>query len=155
VLGSKERDLVDELTDDTRALLKARERKRPRKYPLEKAQSQACGWVGIEKEATQREGGFPSVGGFLVYDGESGAAGGSERAMGGGAAETTGGSGGGGGGFKARLVHYLYSGDKKHVFAGIAVISAVFAVPWFLMNRGTPLQLQHLPPSLSLSLSQP
>ncbi|URD97884.1 hypothetical protein MUK42_28871 [Musa troglodytarum] len=57
--------------------------------------------------------------------------------MGGRAAETTGGSGGGGRGFKTRLEHYLYSGDKKHVFAGIAVISAVFAVPWFLMNRGT------------------
>ncbi|RRT55597.1 hypothetical protein B296_00029934, partial [Ensete ventricosum] len=103
-----------------------------------------CGWVGIEKEATQREGGFPSVGGFLVYDGESGAAGGSERAMGGGAAETTGGSGGGGGGFKARLVHYLYSGDKKHVFAGIAVISAVFAVPWMPRDL-TPV---HLPSSV-------
>ncbi|KAG8656162.1 hypothetical protein MANES_04G101402v8 [Manihot esculenta] len=33
--------------------------------------------------------------------------------------------------------HFLYSGDKKHVLAGIAIISAVFGVPWYLMNRGT------------------
>ncbi|CAL5361626.1 unnamed protein product [Camellia sinensis] len=42
----------------------------------------------------------------------------------------------GGGGFRSKMEHYLYSGDKKHVFAGILIISAVFAVPWFLMNRG-------------------
>ncbi|GMQ09261.1 hypothetical protein CsSME_00052695 [Camellia sinensis var. sinensis] len=43
----------------------------------------------------------------------------------------------GGGGFRSKMEHYLYSGDKKHVFAGILIISAVFAVPWFLMNRGS------------------
>ncbi|XP_057459565.1 uncharacterized protein LOC130750148 [Actinidia eriantha] len=42
-----------------------------------------------------------------------------------------------GGGFRAKMERYLYSGDKKHVFAGIAIITAVFAVPWFLMNRGS------------------
>ncbi|GMQ09262.1 hypothetical protein CsSME_00052695 [Camellia sinensis var. sinensis] len=47
----------------------------------------------------------------------------------------------GGGGFRSKMEHYLYSGDKKHVFAGILIISAVFAVPWFLMNRGSYLSL--------------
>ncbi|TQD89794.1 hypothetical protein C1H46_024686 [Malus baccata] len=47
-----------------------------------------------------------------------------------------GGGGGGGRGFRARMEHYLYSGEKKHVFAGLVIISAVFAVPWYLMNRG-------------------
>ncbi|KAI4355842.1 hypothetical protein L6164_004577 [Bauhinia variegata] len=42
-----------------------------------------------------------------------------------------------GGGFRSRLDHYLYSGDKKHVAVGIALITAAFAIPWFLMNRGT------------------
>ncbi|CAA2974395.1 uncharacterized protein LOC111375379 [Olea europaea var. sylvestris] len=47
------------------------------------------------------------------------------------------GSGGsGGGGFKAKLEHYLYSGEKKHVIGGIAVIAIIFGVPWYLMNRG-------------------
>ncbi|KAH1212777.1 hypothetical protein GmHk_14G040880 [Glycine max] len=41
-----------------------------------------------------------------------------------------------GGGFRSRLNHYLYSGDKKHVFIGLTLITAVFTVPWFLMNRG-------------------
>ncbi|KAH7547520.1 uncharacterized protein LOC107405511 [Ziziphus jujuba] len=51
----------------------------------------------------------------------------------------TGGGAGGGkvGGFRARMDHYLYSGDKKHVLAGIAVISLVFGIPWVLMNRGS------------------
>jgi hypothetical protein len=44
--------------------------------------------------------------------------------------------GGGSGGFKSRMEHYLYSGDKKHVMAGIAVISVIFAVPWYFMSRG-------------------
>ncbi|KAM1870807.1 hypothetical protein ACFX14_046889 [Malus domestica] len=48
-----------------------------------------------------------------------------------------GGGGGGGRGFRARMEHYLYSGEKKHVFAGLVIISAVFAVPWYLMNRGS------------------
>ncbi|PSR89366.1 hypothetical protein CEY00_Acc29564 [Actinidia chinensis var. chinensis] len=51
--------------------------------------------------------------------------------------KTSNGGGGGGGGFRAKMEHYLYSGDKKHVFAGIAIITAIFAVPWFLMNRGS------------------
>lgn len=46
------------------------------------------------------------------------------------------GNGGSSGGFRARMEHYLYSGDKKHVFAGIAMITIVFGAPWFLMNRG-------------------
>lgn len=40
------------------------------------------------------------------------------------------------GGFRGRMEHYLYSGEKKHVFAGIAIISVVFGVPWYLLNRG-------------------
>ncbi|XP_007023457.2 PREDICTED: uncharacterized protein LOC18595448 [Theobroma cacao] len=43
----------------------------------------------------------------------------------------------GGGGFRARMEHYIYSGKKKHVMAGIAIIAVVFGAPWFLMNRGT------------------
>ncbi|KAB1223321.1 hypothetical protein CJ030_MR2G001433 [Morella rubra] len=46
-------------------------------------------------------------------------------------------SGGGGGGFRSRVEHYLYSGDKKHVVAGIAIISVIFGVPWYLMSRGS------------------
>ncbi|KAL2925762.1 Nonribosomal peptide synthetase 2, partial [Bienertia sinuspersici] len=34
-----------------------------------------------------------------------------------------------GGGFKSKVEHFLYSGDKKHVFAGLVAITAVFAVP--------------------------
>ncbi|KAL3631747.1 hypothetical protein CASFOL_024731 [Castilleja foliolosa] len=49
----------------------------------------------------------------------------------------TGGSAAGGGGFRAKLEHYLYSGEKKHVAAGIAIIGVIFAVPWYLMTRGT------------------
>ncbi|XVF24645.1 hypothetical protein REPUB_Repub13aG0144900 [Reevesia pubescens] len=44
---------------------------------------------------------------------------------------------GGGGGFRARMERYIYSGEKKHVMAGIAIIAVVFGAPWFLMNRGT------------------
>jgi len=43
----------------------------------------------------------------------------------------------GGGGFGSRLNQILYSGEKKHVFAGLVLITAVFSVPWFLMNRGS------------------
>ncbi|KAM1060746.1 hypothetical protein ACFX13_025913 [Malus domestica] len=60
----------------------------------------------------------------------------STTAAGGGGGSGGGGGGGGGRGFRARMEHYLYSGEKKHVFAGIVIISAVFAVPWYLMNRG-------------------
>ncbi|XP_044495290.1 uncharacterized protein LOC123218124 [Mangifera indica] len=42
-----------------------------------------------------------------------------------------------GGGFRSRMDHYLYSGEKKHVFAGIVIISAIFGVPWYLMSRGS------------------
>ncbi|CAN1285719.1 hypothetical protein LINPERPRIM_LOCUS19084 [Linum perenne] len=42
----------------------------------------------------------------------------------------------GGGGFKSKVVDAMYSGEKKHVFAGIAVISVIFGIPWYLMNRG-------------------
>ncbi|KAL8139306.1 hypothetical protein V2J09_005327 [Rumex salicifolius] len=41
-----------------------------------------------------------------------------------------------GGGFGAKMEHYLYSGDKKHVFAGLIIISVAFGVPWYYMNRG-------------------
>nr|GEZ15336.1 GAG1At protein [Tanacetum cinerariifolium] len=46
------------------------------------------------------------------------------------------------GGFRAKMEHYLYSGEKKHVFAGMAIITVIFGVPWYLMNRGTK-QLSH------------
>ncbi|KAK9281252.1 hypothetical protein L1049_004148 [Liquidambar formosana] len=46
-------------------------------------------------------------------------------------------NGSSGGGFRSRMEYYLYSGDKKHVMAGIAIIGVVFAVPWILMNRGS------------------
>ncbi|KAJ3698417.1 hypothetical protein LUZ61_002122 [Rhynchospora tenuis] len=42
----------------------------------------------------------------------------------------------GGGGFRAKIDHYMYSGNPKHVFAGITIIAAVFAVPWYFMTRG-------------------
>lgn len=50
--------------------------------------------------------------------------------------KSSGTNGGAAGGFRAKMEHYLYSGDKKHVFAGIVIISAIFGVPWYLMNRG-------------------
>ncbi|KAJ9178908.1 hypothetical protein P3X46_010754 [Hevea brasiliensis] len=43
----------------------------------------------------------------------------------------------GGGGFRSKIDNFLYSGDKKHVLAGIAIISVAFGVPWYLMSRGT------------------
>ncbi|KAK8914490.1 hypothetical protein KSP39_PZI023986 [Platanthera zijinensis] len=43
---------------------------------------------------------------------------------------------GSGGGFRSRLDYYLYSGEKKHVFAGIAIISVVFVVPLYFMTIG-------------------
>ncbi|BFG24844.1 hypothetical protein CerSpe_111180 [Prunus speciosa] len=46
------------------------------------------------------------------------------------------GAGAGGRGFRAKMEHYMYSGEKKHVFAGIVLVSAVCAVPWYLMTRG-------------------
>ncbi|KMT03788.1 hypothetical protein BVRB_8g189330 [Beta vulgaris subsp. vulgaris] len=44
---------------------------------------------------------------------------------------------GNGNGFKSKLNHFLYSGDKKHVFAGLTIITAIFAVPWYYMSRGS------------------
>ncbi|XP_055828920.1 uncharacterized protein LOC129896944 [Solanum dulcamara] len=44
---------------------------------------------------------------------------------------------GGGGGFRAKLEHILYSGEKKHVIGGIAVIGVIFGVPWYFMTRGS------------------
>uniref|UniRef100_A0A6N2JWY1 Uncharacterized protein n=1 Tax=Salix viminalis TaxID=40686 RepID=A0A6N2JWY1_SALVM len=38
-------------------------------------------------------------------------------------------------GIKSRVNRYLHSGDTKHVMAGMAIITLVFGVPWFLMNR--------------------
>lgn len=43
---------------------------------------------------------------------------------------------GGGSGFRAKLDHYLYSGEKKHVAAGIAIIGVIIGVPWYFMNKG-------------------
>lgn len=42
----------------------------------------------------------------------------------------------GGGGFRAKMEHYVYSGEKKHVLAGIGIISIIFGIPWYLMNQG-------------------
>ncbi|KAL7139827.1 hypothetical protein ABFS83_09G079700 [Erythranthe nasuta] len=42
-----------------------------------------------------------------------------------------------GGGFRAKLEHVLYSGEKKHVAAGMAIIGVLFGVPWYLMTRGS------------------
>ncbi|KAG6415752.1 hypothetical protein SASPL_123167 [Salvia splendens] len=46
-------------------------------------------------------------------------------------------SGNGGGGFRAKMHYYLYSGEKKHVFTGIAIVGVIFGVPWYLMTRGS------------------
>lgn len=46
-------------------------------------------------------------------------------------------SNGGNGGFRSRMEYYLYSGDKKHVLAGIAIFSIAFGIPWYLMTRGS------------------
>lgn len=43
---------------------------------------------------------------------------------------------GGGGGFRAKMEHYVYSGEKKHVLAGIGIFTVIFGIPWYLMNRG-------------------
>ncbi|ESQ35207.1 hypothetical protein EUTSA_v10009235mg [Eutrema salsugineum] len=43
----------------------------------------------------------------------------------------------GGGGFRAKMEHYVYSGDKKHVMAGIGIITLIFGIPWYLMNQGS------------------
>lgn len=43
----------------------------------------------------------------------------------------------GGGGLRAKMEHYVYSGDKKHVMAEIGIITLIFGVPWYLMNQGS------------------
>lgn len=48
----------------------------------------------------------------------------------------SGGASGGAGGFRSRMEYYLYSGDKKHVAAGIVIFGIIFGIPWALMNRG-------------------
>ncbi|KAK4573336.1 hypothetical protein RGQ29_031340 [Quercus rubra] len=35
-----------------------------------------------------------------------------------------------------KIDHFLYSGDKKHIVAGIAVFTIIFGIPWYFMNRG-------------------
>ncbi|ESQ27130.1 hypothetical protein EUTSA_v10019388mg [Eutrema salsugineum] len=42
-----------------------------------------------------------------------------------------------GGGFRAKMEHYVYSGEKKHVLAGIGIITIIFGIPWYLMNQGS------------------
>jgi len=61
-------------------------------------------------------------------------------------------NGGSGGGFRAKLDHVLYSGDKKHVLGGLAVITVIFGIPWYFMNRGTPLNLSQNHLSMSFPL---
>ncbi|GAB4850540.1 hypothetical protein Ancab_029850 [Ancistrocladus abbreviatus] len=39
--------------------------------------------------------------------------------------------------FRAKIEHALYSGDKKHVLSGLAIISILFGIPWYFMNQGT------------------
>ncbi|WCJ40343.1 hypothetical protein M5689_021264 [Euphorbia peplus] len=61
--------------------------------------------------------------------------GGEGKSNGGAAAEAAG--AGGEGKFKSRMRHYLYSGDKKHVFGGIVIIGLIFSAPWYFMTRGS------------------
>ncbi|XP_060205279.1 uncharacterized protein LOC132633082 [Lycium barbarum] len=42
-----------------------------------------------------------------------------------------------GGGFRAKMEHALYSGEKKYVIGGIAIIGVIFGVPWYFMTRGS------------------
>ena len=53
-----------------------------------------------------------------------------------GAAKNNGTNVGAGGGFRSKMDHFLYSGDKKHVAAGIAVFTVIFGIPWYFMNQG-------------------
>ncbi|KAF8103415.1 hypothetical protein N665_0188s0351 [Sinapis alba] len=45
--------------------------------------------------------------------------------------------GGGGGGLRGKMEHYVYSGERKHVLAGIGIITIIFGIPWYLMNQGS------------------
>ncbi|CAN1136140.1 hypothetical protein LINPERPRIM_LOCUS20910 [Linum perenne] len=47
--------------------------------------------------------------------------------------KTSGGSTASNGGFKSKVVDAMYIGEKKHVFAGIVVISVIFGIPWYLI----------------------
>ncbi|KFK42477.1 hypothetical protein AALP_AA2G262000 [Arabis alpina] len=42
-----------------------------------------------------------------------------------------------GGGFRAKMEHYVYSGEKKHVLAGIGIVTIIFGIPWYLMTQGS------------------
>ncbi|GAB2216670.1 hypothetical protein Droror1_Dr00024447, partial [Drosera rotundifolia] len=50
-------------------------------------------------------------------------------------AKGNGSSGAARGGFRAKMEHFMYSGDKKHVMAGLAIVTIIFGIPWYLMNR--------------------
>ena len=52
------------------------------------------------------------------------------------AAKNNGTNVGAGGGFMSKMDHFLYSEDKKHIAAGIAVLTVIFGIPWYFMNRG-------------------
>lgn len=43
----------------------------------------------------------------------------------------------GAGGFRAKMEHYVYSGEKKHVMAGIGIFAVIFGIPWYLMTQGS------------------
>lgn len=58
-----------------------------------------------------------------------------------------------GGGFRAKMDYYLNSGDKKHVFAGLVIITVAFGVPWYYMTRGLILILFLSEISLSYELT--
>ncbi|KAJ6393025.1 hypothetical protein OIU77_022493 [Salix suchowensis] len=48
------------------------------------------------------------------------------------------------GGFKSRVQRYLYSGDTKHVMAGMAIITLAFGVPWLIESPEFPDYRCHL-----------
>ncbi|KAL4599736.1 hypothetical protein ACB092_11G147600 [Castanea dentata] len=37
----------------------------------------------------------------------------------------------------SKMDHFLYSRDKKHGAAGIAVLTVIFGIPLYFMNRGS------------------
>lgn len=39
-------------------------------------------------------------------------------------------------GVEEGLGHYVYSGEKNHVLAGIGIFTVIFGIPWYLMNQG-------------------
>ncbi|KAF2563563.1 hypothetical protein F2Q70_00016513, partial [Brassica cretica] len=40
-------------------------------------------------------------------------------------------------GVEEGLGHYVYSGEKNHVLAGIGIFTVIFGIPWYLMNQGS------------------